>query len=796
MADTPYTPTVDDRDVAAQMQDDEALLRTARARFLRSEEGEDELRREFVVDQRYRAGLQWPDDVSQQRERDQRPKHVVNLLPGAIAQVTNEQRAHRPSLRVSPAGGDATVEVAQICDGLLRHIQRESRAPIAYDVASAEAAGPGRGWLRAICEYESPRSFQQKLTILSIPNALSVFPQPNLREPDYSDMQWCFIVEQVAHDEFLARYPSVEPQEFQFWASTGGDPWVSRDSVQVADYYYRELVPTRLALLSDGRVIDLEGARTSALLTALPRGVKMVDQRDTQIPRVHWVKLNGRQVLERTTWPGSWIPVIPVLGDMFYVNGKVRISGIIRDARDPQTMLNYWESARTEAIALAPRAPWIMAEGQDEGYEEEWDNANRRNYSRLRYKVVDVRGTPVPPPQRNVQEPAIQALNYACESAKNNFQATTRIYDASYGAPGNERSGRAIQARDANADMSNSHYNDNLGRSLHHLGRVLLEVLPLIYHEPGRVQQIVQEDGTEKMVVLNARHIDQETGVEKFYHLGTGHYAVEVTTGPSYATRRQEGFAGLTNLAKADPKIMAVADDLVIAQSDIVGAKDIAARLKKTIDPKFLDDGQGADKDTRIAQLQGQAQRFQQEAQAINAHAQQVEGQAQQLAQENAQLKAAAANKAQDLAAKGQELTVKGQELQLKAQHEQAQQELDHLKIQLDAERLALERAKVQMELHAKQIELQPLVDQHDEQRLALDTVAALQQQLQTMQATVQHSLQALLADAAARQAPKSLTMQHDASGTLVGIVHDAHGQVVRRLALTRTAAGYEGEVG
>jgi hypothetical protein len=792
------TPTPEDRDVRRQSTDDEALIRTARARFTRSEEAESELRREFLIDQEYRAGLQWPDDVRNDRESvgQRRPCHVVNLLPGAMAQVTNEQRSHRPSLRVSPAGGAATVAVAQICDGLLRHIQRDSRAPIAYDVASAEAAGPGRGWMRLITEYESPRSFAQKLTILSIPNAMSVYPQPNLREPDYSDMTWCFVVEDVAHDDFLARYPGCEPQAFDAWAQAGGDPWITRDTVRVADYYYRELEATRLALLSDGRVIDLEGGRRAELLAALPVGVTVVDERETQIPRVYWCKINGQQVLERTAWPGSWIPVIPVLGDMFYVNGRVRISGIIRDARDPQTMINYWESARTEAIALAPRAPWIGAEGQFEGHEQEWENANRRNYAYLEYKLVDVRGAPVGPPQRNVQEPAIQALNYACDSAKNNFQATTRIYDASYGAPGNERSGRAIQARDANADMSNSHYNDNLGRSLHHLGRMLLELLPLIYDEPGRVQQIVQEDGTEKLVTLNQPYTDDETGLEQFYNLGAGHYAVEVTTGPSYATRRQEGFAGLTELAKADPKIMQVADDLVMAQSDIVGAKDIAKRLKKTIPPQLLDDDQGADKDTQLAQATGQAQRFQQEAQALNAHAQQVEGQAQQVAQENAQLKAEAQSKAMDLMARREETQLKAQEAQARQALDAQKLALEQQKLDLDVQKLLLERDQAQREAQAQAVQTQASDDQHTAQTVALATVAALQEQLAAMQATVQQSLQVLLADAAERQAPKTLTMSRDARGTLVGQVLGDDGQVVRRLALVRTADGYSGEVG
>jgi hypothetical protein len=693
-------PTAFDRDVRQQSTDDEALVRTARLRFQRSEEAEAELRREFIVDQLYRAGEgTWPEAVLNARTLDQRPCHTVNLFPGAIAQITNEQRRNRPSIRVSPAGGAATVEVAQIYDGLLRHIQRASRAPIAYDTAAAEACAIGRGWLRVITEYESPRSFAQVLTIQGIPNALSVFPQPNLREPDYSDMQWCFVVEDMPHDEFLATYPDVEPQGFAAWAATGGDPWITRDTVRVADYYYREMVSTRLALLSTGTVVDLEGGTRRELLTALPPGVQVLDERTAQVPRVWICKINGQQVLERTQWLGSWIPVIPVLGDIMYVNGRLRLSGIIRDARDSQSRVNYYASAQSEAIALAPRAPWLIAEGQLEGYELEWETANTRNHAYLPYKVTNVRDQLVPPPQRQTQEPAIQAISLALQTAEHHFELTTRIPDASYGRPGNERSGAAIRERDDNAAMSNAHYLDNLGRAQHHLGRILVELAPKIYNDPGRVLRIVQEDGEEKRVIVNAPHTDEETGLERFYDLAVGTYDVEVNTGPGYATRRKEAVAHLSDLAKADPKVMQVADDLVVSQMDFPMAKEIAGRLKKTIPPQLLDDGQGADKDTQLAQAQGQLQRVTQEAQALNAHAQQVEQALQQAQQELAALKMQAQSQAADVATKRDELQLKAQEAQLRAQLDQQHVELEHLKLQLDAEKLALERLKIQRAL-------------------------------------------------------------------------------------------------
>lgn len=782
-------PTAEDRDTRRQGTDDEALITTARRRFLLSEEGEAEIRREFLVDQQFRAGgrEQWPTSVYQSRELDQRPAHSVNLIPGAIAQITNEQRRNRPSLRVSPSGGAATTEVAAVYDGLLRFIQRDSRAEIAYDMASAEAVGPGRGWFRLITDYESPYSFAQKLRIVSIPNAMSVYPQPNLREADYSDMNWCFLIEEMARDDFLDRFPDVEPQAFDSWASSG-DPWVSRDTVRVADYYYRVYEETHLALLSDGTVVNLGMASRRALTPSLPQGLSISDTRVAQVPRVHWCKINGRQVLERTEWLGSWIPVFPVLGDVTYVNGVQRISGIIRDARDPQTMVNYWESARTEAIALAPRAPYIMAEGQDEGFEQEWDHANTRNLSVLHYKMQDMRGNVAPAPQRNVQEPAIQALNYACESAKNNFQATTRIFDASYGAPSNERSGRAIQVRDANADMSNSHYNANLGRCLHHLGRCLLELAPLIYREPGRVQQIIKEDDTEQLVTLNQRYRDKESGLERFYNLADGTYAVEIQLGPSFATRRQEAYTGLTELAKTDPKIMQVADDLVIAQSDIAGAKEIAARLKKTIPPDLLDTEQGQDKDAQLAQLQGALRQAQQEAQAINAHAQQVEQQLQQLAQDHAQMQ-------QDQTTKGMDLELKRDEVQIKAAEGRAKLDLEQQKLLLEQQKIDLEVQKMVAEQQALANDAQAQQATTDATVSTLELVGTLQEQLATLSARLEAGIGCLLDDAVQRHRPRQMTMARDADGHLVGTVTDDDGQVVRRATLMRTDDGYEGEV-
>ena len=763
MADFDYRPTATDQDVARQTRDDEALLRTALARFQQSEEAEADLRREFLLDQQFRAGDQWPGEVRTAREgyRQHRPCLTINLIPGALAQITNEQRRQRPTIRVSPTGDAATQEDALLREGLLRHIQLESRADVAYDIAVAEAAGPGRGWIRVITEYDGPKSFLQRLRILSVPNSLSVYPQPGLHESDYSDMNWCFIIQDMSHDDFLAQYPSATPDEMAAWGRQEVTDWLSRDQVRVAEYYYREMQETPLLLLASGEVIE------AAQLAKLPPGQRIIDRRTASVPHVYWVKMTSQKVLERTEWLGEWIPIVPVLGDVFYVGNALRISGIIRDARDSQRMINYWASAHTEAIALAPRAPWLVAEGQLEGYEQEWETSNLLNHATLTYKQVDLHGNPAPAPQRNIQEPAIQAISQARLLAANDFQATTRIYDASYGAPGNERSGRAIEARDRNADMSNSHYVDNCARALKHVGRILLQLLPKIYNDPGRVLRIVAEDGTEKQATMNQPHLEAETGLQRFYDLEAGRYDVQIEIGQNYATKRQESIAALSDLAKADPKILQIADDLVVSQMDFPAAKEIAARLRKTIPPQLLEQEQGLDKDGQLARAQGQLQQLNQEAQALNAHAgtleqehQQLQGQLQQLTVENQQLKAAARLGTDELA-------LKREELHLRTTVDQQKLELEQQKLLLEQLRLEAEQ-QGQAQLGATQEEM---AHQGGIQQAHLE---ALQETIIQLLATLSETTGILAAQAQRNAAGKTVTMQRLPDGTLVGEVHSA----------------------
>jgi hypothetical protein len=327
-------------------------------------------------------------------------------------------------------------------------------------------------------------------------------------------------------------------------------------------------------------------------------------------------------VLDERDWPGKWIPIVPVLGEDLTVNGRRHLAGLVRYAKDPQRQSNFWKSAMTERIALAPKAPWIAAEGQTEGYERQWEQSNYRNMSVLYYKQVDAGGKPAPPPQRNVVEPGVQGMAEMVQMCDLDLQATTGLNDANLGRPKPDESGKAVLARQKQGDLATLNYSDNLARGVGFGGRVLIDLVPKVYPAP-RLQRIIRPDQTTATVgIYNSENDDPEDAQEmlqgmdpnvtKIYDIGTGRFDVTVTTGPSYQSKRQEAVASMMALVDAVPQIMPAIGDLLVANMDWPQAKEIAKRLKKLLPPQLQDnedqtpENQLMQAQQQLAQLSGQ----------------------------------------------------------------------------------------------------------------------------------------------------------------------------------------------
>ncbi len=567
-------------------------------------------RNDELDDLRFMAGSpdnnwQWPSNVLATRGNVQgqtinaRPCLTINKLPQHVRQVTNDQRQNRPSGKVIPADDRADPQVAEIYDGVVRHIEYMSDADVAYDTACENQVTFGEGYWRLLTEYCDENTFDQDIKIERIRNSFSVWMDPTIQDPCGSDAKWCFITQDMTRDEYERLFPDATPITALMDQGTGDSAtaqWVTQNTVRIAEYFCVEYKRVKLNLYP-GNVTLQEGEPEDRQMQAM--GLMPVRSRMAQVPQVKWMKTNGYEILEEQDWAGRWIPVIRVIGNEFEVDGQILVSGLVRNAKDAQRMYNYWVSQEAEMLALAPKAPFIGYGGQFEGYETQWKTANTQNWPYLEVNpdVTDGNGSILPLPQRAQPPMAQQGLIAAKMGAADDIKATTGQYDSSIGATSNERSGRAILARERQGDTGTYHFVDNLARAIRYSTRQIVDLIPKIY-DTQRIARIIGIDGETKMARIDpmqpepVREVRDQAGVviEKIYNPSVGKYDVVVTTGPSYLTKRQEAMDAMSQILQGSPQLWAVAGDLFVKNMDWPGAEELAARLRKTIDPKLLED--------------------------------------------------------------------------------------------------------------------------------------------------------------------------------------------------------------
>ena len=619
-------------------------------------------RQDQLDDLRFMAGSpdnnwQWPADVLKTRGSAQgqtinaRPCLTINKLPQHVRQVTNDQRQNRPAGKVIPVDDMADVEMAEVLDGIVRHIEYISDADVAYDTACENQVVHGEGYIRLLTEYCDETSFDQDIKIGRVRNPFSVYMDPMIQDPCGADAEWCFITEEITKDEYHRLYPKASPVT-SIMAQGVGDQdlsqWVGEMTIRIAEYFYYEHKPATLNLYPNGQVFFQDDPQDKQMRQM---GLRPTRQRKVDRKQVKWLKTNGFETLEERDWPGRWIPVVRVIGNEFEVDGEVQISGLVRNAKDAQRLYNYWVSQEAEMLALAPKAPFIGYGGQFEGYEYQWKTANTNNWPYLEVNpdATDGQGAPLPLPQRATPPMAQTGLIQAKIGASDDLKSTTGQYDPSLGATSNERSGRAILARQQQSNTGTFHYVDNLARAVRHITRQIIDLVPNI-DDTRVIARLIGIDGEVTQAEIDPSQqqavtkLMDEQGIviRKIYNPSIGKYDVRVTTGPSYMTKRQESMDAMGQILQGNPQLWMAAGDLFVKNMDWPGAQELAARLRKMIDPKLLQD----EDDPAI-------QAANQQIEALNAQLQQMMGLLQNVNQ---------SMEAQDLAIKQQANDIKAYE--------------------------------------------------------------------------------------------------------------------------------------
>lgn len=722
---------------------DDDVITIAKQRFQRCLEAEERNREKQRDDIRFAAASpddpwQWQETARKARETSQRPCLTINKLPQHIRQVTNDVRQNRPSIRFRPADDKADPEVADILMGLIRHIEANSDADIAYDTATEHQVTHGEGFIRVVADYIRDDSFDQDIFIRRVKRPFQVHMDPDIEDPAGSDAEFAFVEESLTEEEFKREFPKAEPIDWTLATKDSADWFTEDKKVRICEYF--EVVHEKATLLMyQSGATAFEG--DPAPVGVLP-GERPIKKRSATRRRVVWRKINGQEVIDERDFPSRYIPIARVVGNEWVVDGKTIVSGIVRSAKDSQRMYNIAQSAIVERVMQAPKAPWAAPAAAVEGYEPIWQTANTANHSFLPYNHVDEQGNPIPSPVR-VQPATVETgLQQIAMGAADDIKSETGQFDASLGQKSNETSGKAIMARQREGDTATYHYIDNLARAVRHVGRIVLDMLPKIY-DTKRVARIVGEDNETKAATLDPQMAepltewrDEQGALNRIFNPFVGVYDVYATTGPSFTTRRVEAVEAMTQMTQANPMLWQVIGDQLVKNMDWPGAEDMAERLKAVLLPQVQ---QLANKDDAAPQIPPEAQNAMQQ---MGMQLQQLQQALQNAAQHNAELM-------QQVNDKGSEQQTKLQEAAMKRDAEivKAQAEVEKARIEAQAAAAAPQDTGAQQVLAARLQGIEQLMQvlmkhEQEEEGEELQEIQMALQQMGQVVATLSQQVQ------------------------------------------------------
>ena len=606
-------------------------------------------------------GAQWDQKSFEARKRRNKPALQIDQLTQFVNQVSNDIRMNTPSINVIPHSGGADIETAEIFQGKIRDIEQSSNGDDAYDYAVNSAIKGSIGFLRVDHRYKDDESFAQELYIERVVNPFSVMIDPSSVAPDGSDAKCGWVLDEISKEEFEKKYKGFAPVSFQTKSSIGDD----KEKITLCEYFEIEEELINIAKLEDGSVVEVADGEKYSEVREVVRSV---------VKRYH---LSGEDVLKETTFPGKYIPLVPVYGEEAWRDGKRCLHSLIRKAKDPQRRYNFWASTEAELLMKSPKATVIAVGGTTEAYAEDYIDPD--NAIVLRYDQTDARGNPAPAPQINPGPQIPSGIVNAMQRAAEDIKSTLGLYNAFIGQRSNETSGVAIKQRKMEGDRAVYHFGDNLVRSITHVGRILVSAIPVIHSEQEIIRIVGKEESSEE-VGINGALVE---GQERSFFLSQGKYNVSVTTGASYATMREEAAEFFQQVIQSQPQLIEVAGDLMFKFMDFPGAQALSERMKKLVPPHLLEEEA---EDPSVMALKQENEQLKQSFQAIGAEMQAVK---------------------QQLDNKQGELQIKSMDSQLKAEAEKAKAELEVMKLQLQEREGMSDTAIKQRELEIKEKELE-----------------------------------------------------------------------------------------
>ena len=554
---------------------------------------------EAKTDLQFVGGDPWDTQTRRQREDNDRPVLSPDELSQYLNATINNLRQSPRSIKVTPAGEDAEDKNAEQRSAIIKGIEYKSNAQSAYTNAFECAINCGFGFFRVTTKKIS-KDGDVEPRIKIIENPLSVLMDPNAKEADYSDQKRCFVLDVIRQTDFERRYPKAQKRSFSPQDAGIAAGWLEGQNIMIAEYW-------RI----DGYDEDGEGGTVTQYVT------------------------NGFEILSETDWPGSRIPIVPVLGKKMYIPQGDQMRrmyySMVRLARPCQKMLAYIASQEAEEYGMAPRAPIMGYTGQFETDEDAWDNLNKVPRSRIQVDPVVDQATNqlLPMPTRLPFSPNYAAYEAGYERWRRSLQAAMGITPLPTAAQRqNEKSGVALSRIETQQAIGSFHFTDNFDRSLENAGRQINELITEVMDterqvavrnpdETHSLMKVVPGGAPAPVMGADGQPSDAQ---DEVFDPQAGAFDVTISTGPSYQSQREEASATADLLLQESANLPIAPPQKASLISLSIKMKNLGPlgdEMAKIIDPQGDGEPVPPQAQQMIAQLQQQLQQSTQAAQQL-----------------------------------------------------------------------------------------------------------------------------------------------------------------------------------
>ena len=192
-----------------------------------------------------------------------KPVIEFNILEAYISRLLGEFAKHEPSIEVSPAEGvPIDPKILEVVEGHIRQIIYEAnKNNCAYEVYKNQLSG-GFDVMKVVTEYASPMSMKQIIKLSHVFDPTLTGFDPMARASHKGDGQFSFELYPMTIEDFKRQFPDASDAKITYMRSLEEFSWSYKTDnndniVLVAEYYEKKKKRTRIAELSNGRVITL-----------------------------------------------------------------------------------------------------------------------------------------------------------------------------------------------------------------------------------------------------------------------------------------------------------------------------------------------------------------------------------------------------------------------------------------------------------------------------------------------------------------------------------------------------------